>query len=161
MTDRAEEENFVKPKGIHNSFRAFLRIVLTSTTIWKFFEFGPKWLVLSKDILHKKMVKDTWIRIGVQYLTCVNRAEFHINISWILKHRMKTQPTYLNNLISILRYPEKNQTQQRQRKIQKNQKKNWKIIIKAYQRILSRRFTLNIILTLYYSDFHHRWSQKS
>ena len=42
MTDRAEEENFIKPKGIHNSFRAFLRIVLTSTTIWKFFEFWIK-----------------------------------------------------------------------------------------------------------------------
>ena len=30
VTDKAEEDNFAKTEGIHNSFRAFLRTVLNS-----------------------------------------------------------------------------------------------------------------------------------
>ena len=32
VTDEAEEANFIKPEGLHNSFRAFLRIVLTENS---------------------------------------------------------------------------------------------------------------------------------
>ena len=33
VTDQAEEDAFEKPEGIHNSFRAFLRTVLTSKPV--------------------------------------------------------------------------------------------------------------------------------
>ena len=161
ISQKAEKNNFVKVKGYAASFHAFLRYVTQEEGEkhlqghWQSIAYRCQPCRISYEYImdiETGKVRDKVIRQGEMASKPLRKS---LKQCLSPSKLVKIQHMFLKNFVSIHPCHHFIHLQQ----IKDLRKGQWKITMPKYPKLLSRKFMLNIIWILFYSDFLPKWFQ--